>query len=117
MNKFAPPTDLLRSNSTPTGTQVQIKAVHPPRKNEGIFFLFATASRPTLRPTQPPIQWVVEVLSPRVKRPEREPDYSSTSSADVKNGWSYISTPQYAFIAWYLVNPRDNFTLLYFTLR
>jgi phosphatidylserine synthase len=32
---------------------------------ELIFFLFATASRPTLGPTQPPIQWVPATLSQR----------------------------------------------------
>jgi hypothetical protein len=31
-------------------------------------FLVAPASRPALRPTQPPIQWVPGVLSPGVKR-------------------------------------------------
>jgi hypothetical protein len=32
-------------------------------------------------------------LSPRVKRPGREPDQSPSSSAEVKNKWSYKSTP------------------------
>jgi hypothetical protein len=51
-------------------------------------FLFATASRPAVGPTQPPIQWV-----PRVKWPGREVDYSPPFSAEVKNAWSYTSTP------------------------
>jgi hypothetical protein len=46
----------------------------------------STASRPALRPTQPPIQWVPEALSPGVKRQERESDHSLPSSAEVKNG-------------------------------
>jgi hypothetical protein len=37
-----------------------------------------------------------------VKRPGREADHSSPSSAKVKNEWSYTSTPQYAFMAWCL---------------
>jgi hypothetical protein len=45
------------------------------RQGLGIFF-FYTASRPALRPTQPPIQWVPVVLSPEVKRPESEADHS-----------------------------------------
>jgi hypothetical protein len=32
------------------------------------------------------------------------------SSAEVKNAWSYTSTPQYVFMAWCLVKHRDNFT-------
>jgi hypothetical protein len=36
-------------------------------------------------------------LSLWVKRPEREADHSSPSSIEVKNAWSYTSTPQYAF--------------------
>jgi hypothetical protein len=43
--------------------------------------------------TQPPIQWVPGALSLEVKRPEGEADYSPPSSAEVKNTWSYTSTP------------------------
>jgi hypothetical protein len=38
-------------------------------------------------------------LSPRVKRPGREADYSFPASAEVKKIWNYTSTPPYAFIA------------------
>jgi hypothetical protein len=37
---------------------------------------------------QLPIQRVPGALSLAVKRPEREADYSPTSSADVKDAWS-----------------------------
>jgi hypothetical protein len=47
-------------------------------------FLFTTASRPALRPTQPPIQWVLGALSLGVKRPGRKSDHSPPSSAEVK---------------------------------
>jgi len=51
---------------------------------------------------------------PGVKRPGREADHSTPSSAS-KNGWSYTSTPQYAFMAWYSTKKhRDNRT---FTLH
>jgi hypothetical protein len=60
-------------------------------------FLFTPASRPALGPIQPPTQGV-----PGVKRPGREADYSSVSSAGVKNTWNYTSTPQYVFMSWYL---------------
>jgi hypothetical protein len=74
-------------------------------------FLFTTASRTALEPTQPPIQWVPGVLSLGVKRPRREADHSPPSRAKVKKAWSYTSTPQYVFMAWCLVKNRNNFTL------
>jgi hypothetical protein len=43
---------------------------------EARVFLYSTASRPALKPTQPSIQWVPRALSPGVKRPGREADYS-----------------------------------------
>jgi hypothetical protein len=45
------------------------------RRGMGIF-LFTTASRTALGPTQPPIQWVPGALSLGVKRPGREADHS-----------------------------------------
>jgi hypothetical protein len=62
------------------------------RQGLGIF-RFTTASRPALEPTQPPIQLVQGALSLGVKRPGREVDHSPPSSAEVKNAWSYTSTP------------------------
>jgi hypothetical protein len=52
-----------------------------------------TASRTALEPTHPPIQWVRGAISLGVKRPGREADQSPPSSAEVKNAWSYTSTP------------------------
>jgi hypothetical protein len=46
-------------------------------------FLFTTASRTALGPTQPPIQWVPGALSLEVKRSERA-DHVPPSSAEVK---------------------------------
>jgi hypothetical protein len=57
-------------------------------------FLFTAVSSMALGPTQPPIQWVPGVLPLAVKRPGREADHPPTSSAEVKNTWSYTSTPQ-----------------------
>jgi hypothetical protein len=50
-------------------------------------------SGPVLGPTQPPIQWVPEALSPGAKQPGREADHSPPTSAEVKNMWIYTSTP------------------------
>jgi hypothetical protein len=69
------------------------------RQGVGIY-LFTTASRPALGPTQPPIHWVPEVLSLRLKRPGREADHLLPSSAEVRNTWSCTSTPKYAFKTW-----------------
>jgi len=35
-----------------------------------------------------------------VERPGHEADHSRSSRAKVKNRWSYISTPPYAFMVW-----------------
>jgi hypothetical protein len=46
-----------------------------------------------------------------VKRPGREADHSSPSSADVKNVWSnvwsYTSATQYIFMAWCSVKSHE----------
>jgi hypothetical protein len=51
-----------------------------------------------LRPTQPPIQWVLEALSPGVKRTEREVDHSPPTSTEVKKTWIHTSTPPYIYM-------------------
>jgi hypothetical protein len=56
-----------------------------PGRGKG-FFSLASVSRPALGPTQPPVQWVPEVLSPGGKaRPGRDADHSTPSSAEVVN--------------------------------
>jgi hypothetical protein len=50
-------------------------------------------SSPPLGPTQPPIQWVAGAPSLEVKWPGHEAGHSPQSSAEVKNAWSYTSTP------------------------
>jgi hypothetical protein len=68
------------------------------RQGQGFSFLSSTTSRPALGPTQPPIPWAPRDLSPGIKQPGSEADHSPPSSAEVKNAWSYILTPQYVFI-------------------
>jgi hypothetical protein len=82
------------------------------RRGLGIF-LFTTVSRTVLGPTQPPTQRVPGTLSLGVKRLRREAGHSPPPIAEVKNTWSYTSTPQYVFMAWCLVKHRGNFTFEY----
>jgi hypothetical protein len=53
-------------------------------------FLFATASRPALGSTQPPLQWVLGFTS-GVKRPGRQANHLLPSSVEVKNTWNFTS--------------------------
>jgi hypothetical protein len=59
-------------------------------------FLFATASRLGLGPTQSIFQWVLGVVSPGVKQPGYEADHSPLSKV---NACSYTFTPPYIFMA------------------
>jgi hypothetical protein len=47
-------------------------------------FFYTTASRPALRPTQPPVKLVPGTLSLGITRPGREADNSPSSNAEVK---------------------------------
>jgi hypothetical protein len=47
-------------------------------------------SRPSLGPTQPPIQGVPGALSLGVKQPDHDADHSPQSSAEVKNVELYL---------------------------
>jgi len=47
-------------------------------------YLFTTASRTALGPTQPPIQWAKGALPVGIKWPRREADHSPPSSTEVK---------------------------------
>jgi hypothetical protein len=78
--------------------------------------LFAIGSRPTLDPTQPPIQWVPVSFSPGVKRTGREADNSLLSSPEVKNSGAILPLPHTS--SWssaYLIKYRDKFVFLPFT--
>jgi hypothetical protein len=68
-----------------------------------VIFLFATASRPGLGSTHPPIRQVSGDLSSEVKQPERKVKHSPPSNAEVNNAWSYTSNPQYVFMVWCLI--------------
>jgi hypothetical protein len=59
----------------------------------GARYYLSVASRPPLRPTQLPIQWVWEAVSTGVKRSGREADHSPPFSVEVKNGGVIPSLP------------------------
>jgi hypothetical protein len=67
-------------------------------------FLHFTESRPALRSTQPPIQWVPGAFPRGVKRPGCETDYSSPSSAEVKSGEAIPPLLHNIFIARCLID-------------
>jgi hypothetical protein len=56
-------------------------------------FYFLMSSRPALRFTQPPIQWVPGSLSLVVKRPRREADHLPPASVEAKKMWIYNQLP------------------------
>ena len=57
-----------------------------------LYFILSKTYRLALGPTQPPIQCIQGFLSTGVKQ-LCEFNYSPTSSAQVKNEWTYSSTP------------------------
>jgi hypothetical protein len=69
-------------------------------------FLFSTASRPALGPTQPPIQWYRGLFPRGLKRQGLEADHSPPSSAEVKKGGAIPPLPHMS--SWH----RDKFTFL-----
>jgi hypothetical protein len=58
-------------------------------------FRFVITSEPAVGPTQPPIQWTPEISFLGCKT-----DDSHLSVSEVKNAWSYTSTPTYIFMTW-----------------
>jgi len=80
------------------------------------FFHFDTISGPPLGPTHRNIQCAPGFFPPRLRWPRHEADHSPPSSADIKDAWSYTSTPQYLYMTWCLVKQRDNFALLHWCI-
>jgi hypothetical protein len=61
--------------------------------------IFSALSRPALRSTQPPIQWIPGAVSQEAKQLGREADHSPPTSSELKKMWIYTSTSPYAFMA------------------
>jgi hypothetical protein len=96
-----------------TGYRLDSRGSIPGRNKN---FLLFTSSRPALGPTQPPIQWAPEDLSPGVKRPGCKFDHSPPSSAEVSNGGAIPPVPlMFSWNSASLIKHRDNFTSFYLT--
>jgi hypothetical protein len=71
-------------------------------------FLFTTASRLNLEPTQPPAQWLQGDISLGIKKPGREAYLPIPSSAEFKGMPGAIPPfPQYSFMAWRAVKSTE----------
>jgi len=72
------------------------------------------STRPALRPTQTPIQWIQSALPLGVKWSGREADRSHPSSADVKECVElYFHSPSMHSVGGARLKHRDKFTLTY----
>jgi len=78
------------------------QVVIPGRDSNGTLFLPAL---PALfwSPPSLPSNWVPEARFPGIKRPGREAYHTPTSSAKIRNAWSYTSTRSYVFTTWWLI--------------
>jgi hypothetical protein len=76
----------------------------------GAGHFFSTAPGPDRSGAQP---GVPAALLSGVKRPTREADHSPPFSAEVKNAWSYISSPPYVFMALFLVKHTGNCNFIF----
>jgi hypothetical protein len=56
-------------------------------------FLFSTVPRLVQGPTQPPVEWGPETLSPEVKQEGHEANHSPPSNAEAKNGGAIPPLP------------------------
>jgi hypothetical protein len=77
--------DKLKTSQYSVWMQIGLQGFDPQQRQR--IFLVASASRPALGPSQPPIQWVPGgSFPPRVKsRPGSDVDHSPPSSAEIKN--------------------------------
>jgi hypothetical protein len=66
-------------------------------------FLFATASKPALGPTQPPIQWEPGALTSGGKRSRRELNTQLHPVLSLRICGALSPLSQYVFMTWYLM--------------
>jgi hypothetical protein len=76
-------------------------------------FIYSTASRQDLVPTQSPIEWVLGALPLGIKRLEREANYSPPSTAEVENGEATTHPQVFMALCLILSTRTLFFTLIY----
>jgi hypothetical protein len=69
--------------------------------------VFTAASRSAPGYIQLPVYWAQGVSFTEGKVEGHEADHSPPSRAEIKNAWSYTSTPSYVSMMWYLIKQRD----------
>ena len=60
-----------------------------------------------MEPIEPRVQWVLLDLSTGIKRPRRKAD-RSRYGAEVKSTWSDTATPSHVFMAYCVIEHRNN---------
>jgi hypothetical protein len=87
-------------------------------RTDATVFLYSTASRSALRPSQPPIQWVPGTLSLGIERLGREGDHSPSFSVEVNNGGAISSiTHMSSRCGAQFIKYRDNFTFTFYIYK
>jgi hypothetical protein len=82
------------------------------RGGEGNFFSlrYCVQTAPRTHPASRPVgTW--RSFPHKAKRFESQADHSPSSSAEIRNEWSYTSTSLYVFMASCLIKQKDKFTL------
>jgi hypothetical protein len=102
------------SQGSSVGIDARLRARRPgfgSRLGQGIFLRHRVQIGSEAHPA--PYSMHTGVFSTGVKWLRRKADHSPPPSAEVKNAWSYTSTPSTRLHALYFVKHRDNFTVLY----
>jgi hypothetical protein len=76
------------------GWTVQKASYDPPLRHEA--FLLSKTIKPSPGYSQPPMEWILVVLSPGLNQPLRDTDHKLSSKTKAKSYWSCASTSRNA---------------------
>jgi hypothetical protein len=109
---FLPPPFQRENTSVSTVTRLRVgRPGFDSRQGQGNFYLRHRVQKSSgAHPTSYPMG-TRDSFTPGLKRPRRESDLSPSPSAELKNAYSYISTPPYVFMKWYSFEYSRKFTL------